>query len=421
MLNGKIYNQIKIFLFSFFMGMRVNLVGQLALSEIFAVLDNLSLKKWIKTIKEVPDSKKICIAYTLVLLSQMISDVVNGSNTNDLLRGWANVLMAIFLFMFLIRYLNERISLIIFFLFGQIVRLIVFDPIELTGEMTLDNMPFFKFKLVPILSNLILVISWYLLKKRKINKLTLTVFLIIYGLFCMAFDARSAGLFMILTAIIYFNKHIIKRITLKKVLLYTFIFGIIFQGLYSIYVSQVLAGNLGGEHSRGSLLRVENPYNPVNLLISGRAETFVAIQAIIDKPVFGHGSWAPDKNGKYTYMLYIMSDSEDKFIAEYKDAGKFIIPSHSVLLGAWVTAGLGGFWAILYIFVLFLKRGISLIGDRKIQNSPYILILIYYLLSGGWIFLFSPITHIRYTLPIILAFIFVQYKLRMKEKVSKTS
>jgi O-antigen ligase len=392
------------------MGVRVNLIGQLALSEIFAILDNLSLKKWVKTIKDVPDSKKICIAYSFILLSQMISDVVNGSNMNDLLRGWANILMAIFLFMFLIRSLNSNVLLIIFFLCGLIVRLILLDPIELSGEMTLDNMPFFKFKLVPILSNLILVVSWYLLKKRKINKLTLTVIMIVFGLFCMAFDARSGGLFMILTAIIFFNKNIIKRITLKKVLLYTFIFGIVFQGLYSIYVSQVLAGNLGGEHSRGQLLRVENPYNPVNLLMSGRAETFVAIQAIMDKPIFGHGSWASDKDGKYTYMLYVMSDSEDQFISIYRDAGRLIIPSHSVLLGAWVTAGFGGFLAILYIFVLFLKRGISLIGDPKIQNSPYILIVINYLLNGTWIFLFSPITHIRYTLPIMLAFIFIQYR-----------
>lgn len=402
--------KIRMFLFSVLEGIRINIIGQLPLSEIFAIFNSFSLKNRLNIFREIPDIKKISIAYLFFLISQIISDFINHSDINNAIRGWANIIMAIIVIIFLTKTLWNNNLLIITFLTGQIISLIIFAPPS--ENLSLSDMGFFKFRLAPILNNIILIFSWYILKKQIRNSLIVVILFFFYGLFCIALDYRSNGMFMILTGIIILFKNKLDKISIKKQAIYIIIFAILFLGLYSLYVSQVLAGKLGGSHSEIQLTRIENPYNPLSLLQSGRAETYVALLAIAEKPIFGHGSWAPDPSGKYNLMVAKIHGNENRFKTQYQHNNyRNLIPSHSVLLGAWMTSGVIGFFAIAYIFLIFVKRNFRLIKNTEVINSPFLPIIIFFFINGCWVFVFSPLSHIRQSIPILLAFTITFYQL----------
>jgi O-antigen ligase len=204
------------------------------------------------------------------------------------------------------------------------------------------------------------------------------------------------------------RKKSLNKISIKRLIPYILLFLVVFQGLYSIYVSEVLDGSFGGKHARDELVRLENPYNPFNLLITGRAETFVAAAAISDNSIWGHGSWAPDKTGKYTAMIYKLQGQEDQAEGQIKNTDhQLIIPSHSVLMGTWMTSGVIGFIAFAYIFIKVLKSGFRLMKNKDVMNSRFSILIIFYFFNFIWTCLFSPLPTIKEDLPIILALFFV--------------
>jgi len=87
------------------------------------------------------------------------------------------------------------------------------------------------------------------------------------------------------------------------------------------------------------------------LLIGGRSEILISTRAFLDKPLFGHGSWAKDKAGY-----------SDNFETEFNRLGYYsipddteidnnsLIPAHSYLMGALVWAGIFG--GMFWIFIL---------------------------------------------------------------------
>jgi O-antigen ligase len=107
---------------------------------------------------------------------------------------------------------------------------------------------------------------------------------------------------------------------------------------------------------------------------------------VMDKPIFGHGSWAEDP--KYIEMLGDIS-AETGYVDD--EAGKnaendYLIPSHSYLMGAWVFSGIIGaiFWAFIYYLVIL---GILKLLVFHPPLSPY---FGYWLISSLWNILFSP-------------------------------
>ena len=85
----------------------------------------------------------------------------------------------------------------------------------------------------------------------------------------------------------------------------------------------------------------------VGLLLAGRSESLISIQAYLDAPIVGHGSWAQDKSGyisRYTALLYKLGISDNLNNDDATDLA--LIPAHSYLFGALVWSGLAGgiFW-----------------------------------------------------------------------------
>ena len=121
-------------------------------------------------------------------------------------------------------------------------------------------------------------------------------------------------------------------------------------------------------------------------LLGGRPEILVSARAVADSPILGHGSWAQEY--KYVEMLYDMEMEYDIDIdlQDLERASLGLIPSHSHLMGSWVSAGILGalFWSyILWISFKAIVRVATLL--------PALAPLYAYLVPGMvWVVLFSP-------------------------------
>ena len=91
------------------------------------------------------------------------------------------------------------------------------------------------------------------------------------------------------------------------------------------------------------------------VLVGGRPETLVAIQAIMDSPILGHGSFA--EGDKYVWLKQKIQYEHGYSDTDIPEEGEYnTIPTHSHLTLAWVEGGLLGRPLLaVYILVLTLK------------------------------------------------------------------
>jgi hypothetical protein len=123
----------------------------------------------------------------------------------------------------------------------------------------------------------------------------------------------------------------------------------------------------------------------LGVLVGGRPETLVAIRAILDSPIVGHGSFAVDQ--KYNTLQqdieYENGYASNDIAPDDESAG---IPAHSHLTQSWVESGvLGGtFW----IFGLVLtSRAIVNLVLRGPQMTP---LFVFLLVGFVWDIFYSP-------------------------------
>jgi len=394
------WEKIEVFLVVFLGGATFNLVGTISIAEIYLLIISPRLYRYVKY-SSFPEKKNIISLYVIYFIVQMLSECLNGNLITNSFRGFAVTIFSFLSFIYIFSMLNKNVKLIIVVLLGLVFRN-VFFPNSLAED---SEMSFFKFYLVPIISNLVLVISYYMINNKRKN---LAIYVVVaVGVFFMLMDSRSAGLTLVLVGfIVRFGPQLKKRIVLLP------IFIVLIYGLYCVYVIKVLNHEFGGEHSYNQLARIENPFNPFTLLMTGRAETFVAIEAISDEFLLGHGTWAKDVTGKYHIMVLTLQNSDTEgAIQRVFDEGIYsVIPAHSVILGAGVYNGILALLIVLLIVILFIKIGFQAINF----NSPYIVILVRMIIGIIWTSLFSPINSFKGSLPIFFAIVLVLYINRNK-------
>jgi O-antigen ligase len=141
-------------------------------------------------------------------------------------------------------------------------------------------------------------------------------------------------------------------------------------GLFDESLSEKFAGQSQGDYG---------------VLVGGRPETLVAIQAIRDSPIIGHGSYPVDP--KYLQLKQDIqyehgyTDSD-----EPEDIENPVIPTHSHLTMAWVESGILGGICWIYILVLTFRAVLQL-GHLRPPFAPlYSFLLVWFL----WDILYSP-------------------------------
>ncbi|WP_348260970.1 hypothetical protein P8935_14285 [Telmatobacter sp. DSM 110680] len=137
--------------------------------------------------------------------------------------------------------------------------------------------------------------------------------------------------------------------------------------------------------SEEAQLKNESEASVGNLILGGRPEFFIGLQAAIDSPLLGHGSWASDL--KYAELMaeWHHESGQQGFVEQERES-QGVIPTHSHIIAAWVFAGILGilFWAYLFWLVL---RAIVVVAIRRPTLAP---IYAWLLVSYCWAILFSP-------------------------------
>jgi hypothetical protein len=360
----------------------INFVGNLYVAEIIALVAVVIVGAR-TTFRESVRQTMIISGLILILLGLVIADIKNATAPDDMLRGWANPLFAIIDILFFVNLFKRNERAILFWLGGSVLaHILIVDQHQLSAVLAETNG--FKARVAPILIPAFLIASTRMAQFGKNTNIWLFTAV---GFTFVFLGARSDGLFFMATAAI------LSMMRLKRGgQRYAFAAVLIALGyiLYLAYVDYILkSGQIS--NSFDQLSRSGNPYNPFDLIRQGRSEFFVALAAIRDAPIFGHGSWAQDTSGSYSQLLALIKSRTNVY---YSD----IIVSHSVVLTAWLWGGVIAAIGALMMYISPALRAIAIIPHVNHWRP----ILIFLLLQISWHFLFSPFGHIRTSFPFFI-------------------
>ena len=331
-------------------------------------------------------SKAIAFILAMGLLyfgAQVITDVIRETPFADYARGWSRILFL--LLSFVSTYLligNDRARLICYaggLVVGAAFHLLINNPISAIG---------WKFGFAGPITTLILIGFALVPVLRSPSSLVGPALLAALGVFSAYMDFRSWGGVLMLSAAFLSIPAILRLVGLKpKPLTYgrMLVMGVILFaagfGALKLYGLAAESGMLG-ERSRDKY-ETQSALGDLGILLGGRSESLVTVQAIQDSPLIGHGSWAKDRYYAELrqLMLYRLG-----FVNRFIEPENDLIPTHSHLLGSWVEAGVGGalFWVgMLGLIIAALRRLYA--SDDPLR--PYIVFLMFLFI---WDILFSP-------------------------------
>lgn len=367
----------------------VDLVGRLMVSELVAIA-GLFNTRLTKRIIRIPHLRSIIFGYGVFLIALMVSDYYNASTERDFLRGWASIVVGAASTLYLTAYfLKHPHSAVYAYLFAVAGFSLFFNVQDLDIAYAEESSNHFKVAFVPVLLPGVTLTACVLWSN---NRFASAFLLFSAGLVFIMFDARSSGGGLVVAALLLMAQIYGLRPRVPEVLVATILMGSVAYGGYVLYVEEVLYHGLGGSNAK-QLERLENPYNPLELLLFGRASVVVAGAAIEERPFFGFGSWARDETGKYGF-LYGALRAEPAY-----DHPLGIIPAHSMLLAAWVWAGVFGFvgmaWVGITMLRLFLLSFWAPSSLAPALNVSFV--------AAVWSFFFSPVGHIRTSFPVVIA------------------
>lgn len=147
-------------------------------------------------------------------------------------------------------------------------------------------------------------------------------------------------------------------------------------GVYSAIASQ---GLLGPE----AQARYFAQGGALGIVVGGRPEALVSTQAILDSPLLGHGSWPDDP----TYARLLAERQRALGYEVTPDyVGADLIPAHSYLMGAWVWAGFLGalFWFTVAAGAVWLLANLYTL---RVELAP---LLVFSAMLLLWDIAFSP-------------------------------
>ncbi len=285
----------------------VPLIGQLYGSELIALVF-VPFVGWQSTFRRYRSLRVLIAGYIVLLIGLVVSDLVNGTATVDSLRGWANPIFAIASTLFVTSVLRRNINATVSLLFGTFLAMLIFGSAnyaiqygyaELSAAAVEQNSNMFKIRFVPFLIPALQLLCIFSYRLGMIYSIAIYS---VAAVFFIGLDARSAGLeLLISSALLGINLYRI-RISTRMIFLIGLPLLLAGQYAYIAYIDYSLKSNPNGQTTR-QLAKLDDPYNPLELLMQGRAEWTIAADAISAKPIFGHGSWALDVDDNYNMLL----------------------------------------------------------------------------------------------------------------------
>jgi O-antigen ligase len=318
------------------------------------------------------------------LLGTLISDAYNGNGALNRAKGIARIAFFVLDFMALAILINNKIRRIVIFALS-------FASVMFIGSLQFrgDFLEEWKFGIAQGVAVLALLVSSYFYTKRKYWTCFL-LSMILAGL-NLRYGFRSQLVVQLVAAVLVLPLFDAARTVRNG--------PHVGQNRWKVIVLLVLAG--GAAYAANAAIRYGSKIGlfdestsakfegqasgDYGVLVGGRPETLVAIQAIRDSPIIGHGSFAYGQ--KYMQMKadiqyeHGYSDSDEPEAVEYPT-----IPTHSHLTMAWVEGGILGGVCWIYIFALTV-RGIFHLSSLRPNLAP---LYCYFLVGFLWDILYSP-------------------------------
>jgi O-antigen ligase len=353
---------ILIFVCGFFSWHKLIFVGEVFTVELAIVPLALVIYVFRKAPLQVDG--KLFIKYVgyliLMLVGYMLSDLIGQTPTNLYMRGWGRVILLVTDFIAITVFLGVQRNTLIWFLMGSAIGHIAI--LLVTGTL---NFSTFKFSW----STSVILIVCCMLPLISIRLTSLI--LIPLGMIYILYDYRSLGAIVVVLGGILF-------IGSKNSLKNTKLLPIAIIGLLAVFAIkttlEMTNGNMNARRQESSIVRY--------------AALSIGIQAIMDSPVFGSGSWG---NGteKYAKEFYEITHGQIQELEHHSNAvqSKAFV-AHSQLLQAWMEGGI--FAAAFFIFY-----GYQLIKSLKfvffqISINSYSAIYGFNLIMGFWDLFMTP-------------------------------
>ncbi len=308
-----------------------------------------------------------------------VSDFVNTPPRTDVMKGLANIGLIVTNIVFFAVYFRQYPTSIFPFLCGLIVGGLVMT------QRTLDETAvefwdlYISYWLNPLM--ILVALCW-------VRRSSFVIVVAYAAIACLAvvFNGRSEGLIAMLIAFLCFNfiylsnekRSMAKRAKFRLVSLF----------LVGLTLAFIAYSGLGQDGTLGSKIRrdlatCDNPWNPIEVAMSARGGVDMALRAIEEAPLLGHGSKAK--------LWHLVPRGLEEYALR---AGE--LPVHSVFFQAWVFSGIVG--ALFWIFFanLILKQfTLSL----QLKSPPAIYAAVALLGFSAWHIAFSPFGFARYMLP----------------------
>lgn len=405
-MSAQLKDKVTFILALFFMGVRVNLVGSISITELYVITQIPHLLKWGMRLKY-PEFRKICILFLLVFIGQCFSELFLQNSLISAAKGLAITFVAFFLILFFFEKLLKNPSLIKWIPLVSCVRLLILG--DQFGFAEEDDMSYFKFYLAPIVVNIVCFITLY---KYKISRRYAFPIFLGTGLFVIIGGARSLGFSMLFSALLLYIIQHIRAISFKKMLPYIIVLAVAFQIFYAnVYIPKLVSGEWGSNQNREQLAKVDNSTNPFMMLFAARTDFYVSWLAFMDKPILGHGSWAEDKDLKY-YKIQTKLLSDEKL---KRNPDNQYVPIHSVVVGMGTRNGIVPFVFFLIIFIQIYYMGFKGFHSKSIVN-PY---LAFTIVSSSQHLLFGPLVILKNSGSIAFAIILTLYYIKHYYKEQK--
>lgn len=397
---------VAIILFEIGFIVKFDIVGEISLSELFLlvyflrdIIRSISKRDKKQLLWYDKDFNYVKILYLLLLGWQIISEFFVGNTVANSCKGIAVSISSFCHLYFLIKLFGRSRRAIVYAVIGIVFQYLLAGPeFEGTTEGALDgeDVAYFKFYLAPIISYATLALSGFLDRKF------ISFLAILIGSIIIVIGARSSGGVLALAGLITYIFSSNKTINTSKIVRLSVFTLLLSYSAYVLYINQALEGNITNGNNEKIMKMKINPYNPLNLMLIGRSDSFVPLIAFMNKPVFGYGAWAEDPGMIYHYLQDELIDY-DRGDKEFNNTR---IPGHSVLFGMAMYNGVGSFLVLIFLFTFFIKRGAKCLLCR----DNFQLIYTWFLIMMIWHLLFSPISHFRLSLPLYMACIFSTYK-----------
>lgn len=391
----------------------IKLVGSISYAGIFYILwflYKICTGEWTYEVRSSLMSR-ISVLYLGLFVFQVVSEVIVSECLTNSMKGLAVTVLSYMKLLCLwplVRNDGRRITwLFICMVISEMISFQFLTDEEFHMDYLLNGTEYsiFKFKIAPLLGDSLVAYSLLASGKGHVAWLSLAI-----GALCAVLGARSTGLMIFLTgAMVLVVNHMKSVITKAQIMTWSLVSALVLYGFFALYVTAVLNGIIVGGNSKSQFTRVEHPYNPIHILLSGRTESPASLAAIQDRPLTGFGAWAKDPNYKY-HKIQAKAQGAVVFVPqEYMR----LIPAHSVVLQTGVHEGVFAMFMMICILYFFIKRGV--LSLRK--NCIYNYLVVFCVMQLLWHGLFSPVSHFRNEFPILFCCCLFAYRARVISEI----